>query len=84
MVSVTVVFQGRRTENGEPFPVQLLGKDRQRADIEGAANDFARPRGTFATQDRLSDSRRSLPVCLLLTCVVLLLFIAYLEAAVAQ
>jgi len=60
---VAVVCQGRRAEDGESFPVELLGQDRQRADDQGSAAHVAGPRRTFTAQHRTSPSRRSLPVC---------------------
>ena len=63
MVSVIVVRQGRRTKNNQPFPVQLLGKDRQRADVESSADVSAWLGGTFTAQDWTSSGHHTLPVC---------------------
>ena len=63
MVSVVVICQGWRTENSQPFPVQLLGKDWQCADDESSAADFAGLGGTFPAQHGTSPGRHTLPVC---------------------
>jgi len=62
---VAVIWQGRRTTNCHPFPVQQLDKDRQRADIEGPTDSSVGPCGTVAASHWTSPACHSLPVWLL-------------------